>query len=262
MIKMVLSGKIVVVTGGSKGIGRAICSRFASEGARLVVNYFDEHGDSHDYMKETMDRIIETGGEAVSYSGDVSQQHVVEGLLKKTLDTYGGVDILISNAGICPFEEFLDISESLWDRVNDVNLKGAFLCSQFFAKQMIKQGRGGRILFTSSISSIFGGSLQAHYCPTKGGINQLMKSIAISLGPHKITCNAVLPGTVITDINRKQLEMDNPEIKEHFIKRTPLGELPRPADIASAMLFLASEDARAITGETLVVDGGMSVNLQ
>jgi len=259
---MVLADKIAVVTGGSKGIGRAISLRFASEGAKLIVNYFDDDGKSHDYINETLDLINKNGGKAVGFCGDVSKKNVVDDMLAETLNQYGGIDILVCNAGICPFEEFINISESLWDRVNDVNLKGAFLCSQTYSKEMIKAGKGGRIIFTSSVSSIFGGSLQAHYCSTKGGINQLMKSIAISLGPYKITSNAVLPGTVITDINRMQLEENNQEIKDYFINRTPLNELAKPEDIASAMLFYASDDAKAVTGSTLIVDGGMSINMQ
>ena len=128
-------------------------------------------------------------------------------------------------------------------------------------KKMIETSIKGRIIFTSSISSLFGGELQAHYCSTKGAINQLMKSIAIAAGKYGITANAVLPGTVITDINRNELETD-PELKHYFKKRTPLGQLAIPEDVANATLFFASDEASCISGETLIVDGGMSINLQ
>ena len=192
----------------------------------------------------------------------ISQSPAVEKLIIETVEKFGALDILVNNAGICPFSDFLELTEELWDRVEEVNLKGAFLCSQKAAQIMKNQGRGGRILFTSSISSIFGGELQAHYCSTKGGINQLMKSIAISMGPYAITSNAVLPGTVLTNINRQQLEVDNPDLKDYFIKRSPLKKLVEPKDIAAAMAFFASDEASAITGSLLIVDAGMSVNLQ
>ena len=127
---------------------------------------------------------------------------------------------------------------------------------------MVSKKIKGKIIFTSSISSIFGGELQSHYCATKGAVNQMMKSIAIAAGPYGITVNAVLPGTVLTDINRQQLEKDKPELKEYFIKRTPLRRLANTQDVASAILFFATEDSNCITGTTLVVDGGMSINLQ
>ena len=152
---MKLLGKTAVITGGSKGIGRAISLKFANEGARLVINYFDDDGESNNDANKTLDLINKDGGKAIGFCGDISKKDVVEEMLKATINEYGGVDILVCNAGICPFEEFLNISESLWDRVNDVNLKGAFLCSQAYSKQMIKEGKGGRILFTSSISAIF-----------------------------------------------------------------------------------------------------------
>jgi L-rhamnose 1-dehydrogenase len=155
----------------------------------------------------------------------------------------------------------LKIDEKLLDRVLGVNLKGAFFAAQAAMQKMIKLKTRGKIIFTSSVSSIFGGELQAHYCPTKGGVNQLMKSIAIAAGKYGITANAVLPGTVITDINRKELEAE-PELTKYFIKRTPLGRLATPEDIAAALLFFASDDAACVSGATLVVDGGMAVNLQ
>jgi L-rhamnose 1-dehydrogenase len=261
---MRLKDKVVIITGGSRGIGKAACLRFAREGAKVVVNYASvpDKGDISTTADEVVKEIKPAGGEAVAFDADVSDKAKVDEMVNFTVKKFGRLDIMIANAGICPFKEFLDIDEKMLDRVIGVNQKGAFFCAQAAMKQMIKSKTAGRIIFTSSVSAIFGGELQAHYCPTKGAINQLMKSIAIAAGKHGITANAVLPGTVITDINRQQLENDDPELQKYFIKRTPIGRLATPDDIAAAMLFFASDDAAAVSGATLVVDGGMSINLQ
>lgn len=260
---MRLQNKIAVVTGGSRGIGRAICIKFASEGAKVIVSYSRE-ADRGEYLNsadKVVKEIISSSGEAIDYEADVANKDAVDKMVDFTVEKYGRIDIMVANAGICPFKEFLEIDEALLDRVIGVNQKGAFFCAQAAMRKMIEKEIQGRIIFTSSVSSIFGGELQTHYCATKGAVNQLMKSIAIAAGKYGITANAVLPGTVITDINRKELEA-NPELKEYFIKRIPLGRLATPEDIANAMLFLASDEASCISGATLVVDGGMSINLQ
>ena len=260
---MRLKDKVAIVTGGSRGIGRATCVRLAKEGAKVVVNYADE-ADKGEFA-QSADKIVKEissfGGDAVSYEANVADKVKVDKMVDFTVKKYGTLDILVANAGICPFKEFLDIDEKLLDLVIGVNQKGAFFCAQAAMRKMIKLKIKGRIIFTSSVSAIFGGELQAHYCATKGAINQLMKSIAIAAGKHGITSNAVLPGTVVTDINREELE-ENKELLQYFIKRTPLGRLATPEDIASAMVFFASDDASCVSGATLIVDGGMSVNLQ
>ncbi len=260
---MRLKDKVVIITGGSRGIGRAACLRFAQEGAKVVVNYAAaaDQGDISSTADEVVKEIVKSGGQAVAYDADVANKDQVEKMVEFTIEKLGRLDILIANAGICPFEEFLDIDEPLLDLVTNVNQKGAFFCAQAAMRKMIELKIKGRLIFTSSVSSIFGGELQTHYCSTKGAINQLMKSIAIAAGKYGITANAVLPGTVITDINRKELEADSKLLK-YFIKRTPIGRLATPEDIAAAMLFFASDDSAAVSGATLVVDGGMSVNLQ
>jgi len=150
--------------------------------------------------------------------------------------------------------------EAVWDEVLDVNLKGYFLCSQAVARVMVERGIRGRLIAISSISAELGGSNQAHYCASKAGINLLVKSMAIALGPHGITCNAVLPGTVETDINRQMLT--DPEVCAYWSTRTPLGRMGTPEDITGPVLFFASDDSNWCTGSMLVVDGGTSVNLQ
>lgn len=252
---MRLKDKVAIVTGATRGIGRAIAVRFAQEGAGVAVVGRDEEKG-----RETVRLIEAAGGQATFVPTDVSDSVLVQAMVDAVVDRWGRIDILVNNAAVCPFEGFLEMSEALWDQVLDVNLKGYFLCSQAVARVMVEQGIRGRIVAVSSISSEFGGSRQAHYCASKAGINLLVKSMAISLGPHGITCNAVLPGTVETDINRDALS--DPEVRDDWANRAPLRRLGQPEDIAGPVLFFASDDSAWCTGAMLVVDGGTSVNLQ
>jgi L-rhamnose 1-dehydrogenase len=252
---MRLEGKVAVVTGAARGIGRAIALRFAEEGARVaIVDMREEEG------RLTVQMIESLGGEATFVATDVSSAAQIQAMVEVVLALWGAIDILVNDAGICPFEEFLDMPEAMWDEVLDVNLKGYFLCSQAIARVMVERGIKGRIIAISSISAEFGGRTQAHYCASKAGINLLVKSMAISLGPFGITCNAVLPGTVETEINREALA--DPEVRTFWSRRAPLGRIGIPEDIAGPVLFFASDDAAWCTGAMLVVDGGASVNLQ
>jgi L-rhamnose 1-dehydrogenase len=252
---MRLKGKIAIVTGATRGIGRAIAVRFGQEGARVAIV-----GRQKDKGDETVRLIEAAGSQALFVPADVSDSAQVLTMVDAVLQRWGCIDILVNNAAICPFMDFLEMSEDLWEQVLDVNLKGYFLCSQAVARVMVEQGIKGRIIAVSSISAHFGGSRQAHYCASKAGINLLVKSMAISLGPHGITCNAVLPGTVETDINREALS--DPEVRDYWLKRGPIGGLGQPQDIAGPVLFFASDDSAWCTGAMLVVDGGVSVNLQ
>ncbi len=252
---MRLNDKIAIVTGATRGIGQAIALRFGQEGARVAVV-----GRDQEKGRETVERIAAAGGEALFVPADVSDSAQVQAMVAAVLDRWGRIDILVNNAAICPFHDFLDMPEALWEQVLDVNLKGYFLCSQAVARVMVELGIRGRIIAVSSISAEFGGSQQAHYCASKAGINLLVKSMAISLGPHGITCNAVLPGTVETDINRKALAV--PEFRDYWSQRAPLGRIGQPEDIAGPAVFFASDDSAWCTGSLLVVDGGTSVNLQ
>ena len=252
---MRLEGKVAIVTGAARGIGRAIAIRFALEGARVAIVDIRE-SEGHDSV-----RLIEaTGGQAIFIRSDVSDSVQVQAMVHTVLDRWGTIDILVNDAGICPFEGFLEMPEALWDQVLDVNLKGYFLVSQAVARAMVECGIRGRIIAVSSISAEFGGSSQAHYCASKAGINLLVKSMAISLGPHGITVNAVLPGTIETDINRDALA--DAAVRDYWSQRTPLGRLGQPEDIAGPALFFATDDSAWCTGALLVVDGGTSVNLQ
>ena len=252
---MRLAGKVAIVTGAARGIGQAIALRFGQEGARVAI------ADVREAEGQNTVRLIEAaGGQACFVRTDVSDSAQVQGMVRAVLDRWGTIDILINDAGICPFEDFLEIPEALWDHVLDVNLKGYFLASQAVARVMVERGIRGRIIAVSSISAEFGGSSQAHYCASKAGINLLVKSMAISLGPHGITVNAVLPGTVETEINREALA--DPAVRDYWSKRAPLGRLGQTEDIAGPVLFFATDDSAWCTGAMLVVDGGTSVNLQ
>ena len=252
---MRLKDQVAIVTGATRGIGQAIAVRFGQEGARVAVV-----GRDQEKGRETVRLIEAAGGQASFLPTDISDGTLVQAMVDAVVDRWGRIDILVNNAAICPFEDFLEMSEALWDQVLDVNLKGYFLCSQAVARVMVELGIKGRIIAVSSISAEFGGSQQAHYCASKAGINLLVKSMAISLGPHGITCNAVLPGTVETDINREALS--DPEVRGYWLNRGPIGGLGQPEDIAGPALFFASDDSAWCTGSMLVVDGGVSVNLQ
>ena len=258
-----LENKVAIVSGGSRGIGRAICELFASHGARVAVNYsLEADRDYPDAANNVIKSIIAGGGDAYPFEADIGDNKAIDAMVSNVISRWGGIDIVVANAGICPFKEFLEIDEDLMNKVVSVNQTGAFFLSQACVRSMIENSIHGRLIFISSVSSIFGGELQSHYTATKGAMNQMMKSIAIAVGKYGITANAVLPGTVITDINRFQLEEEKSELKEYFIKRTPIGRLAEPKDIANATLFFASDDATAISGSTLIVDGGMSINMQ
>ncbi|MGH9616623.1 MAG: SDR family NAD(P)-dependent oxidoreductase [Acidobacteriaceae bacterium] len=254
--------KIVLVTGGSRGIGRGISEMFAGEGAKVVVNY-SRDADSGPYSgsaDELVGTLRAAGGEAVAYPADVSKSDEVKEMVLFTLKKYGRIDILVNNAGICPFADFLDLTEEIWDRVFAVNLKGTFLCSQAVARVMVEQKIKGRIICISSVGAIAGTTFQSHYCPTKAGVNLFVKSIATALGPHGITVNAVMPGSILTDLSRPQFKA-SAEVERNYIEKIPVGRLGAPEDVAAAVGFLATEEAAYINGASLVVDGGMIAHL-
>jgi L-rhamnose 1-dehydrogenase len=261
----VLAGRSALVTGASRGIGRGIALGLAAAGADVAVNWYrpasPEFGrDNEADVASVVAEIEALGRRAVAVEADVSDGAAVRAMVDEVVLGLGGLDIMVNSAGICPFHDFLTMPEELWDRVHAVNLRGAFLCSQAAARVMVEQGRGGRIISVSSISALVGGGQQAHYTPTKAGVHSLMQSIAIPLGPHGITCNSVLPGAIGTDINRD--DWSDPQKLAYLNGRIPLGRLGEPDDVAGPVVFLASPAARYVTGSSLLVDGGLFVNLQ
>ena len=260
---MLLEGKRAIVTGGSRGIGRAISIELARQGADVVINYFggaDAGFSGHAAIDEVTAEIAATGRRAVPVEGDIADPAVSRTLVAAAVENFGGVDILASNAGICPFHAFLDMPAELLQQVVDVNLNGAFYISQAAANRMRDQGTGGAIVATSSISALVGGAMQTHYTPTKAGVHSLMQSAAIALGPYGIRCNSVMPGAIATDINRD--DWSDPDKRAYLDKRIPLGRFGKPEDVATVVAFLASDMAAYVTGAALLVDGGLFVNLQ
>jgi L-rhamnose 1-dehydrogenase len=247
----------VLVTGAARGIGRATAVRFGRDGARVAVNY---PPGEREHAQRTADLVTAAGGEPYLVAADVADPAQVSAMAEAVHAEFGPLDVLVNNAGICPFADFFDIDVELWDRTHQVNLRGVFLVTQAFTRQMVAAGRGGRVVSVSSISAWVGGSQQVHYCATKAGISSLMKSLAIVLAPHGITCNAVLPGTIETDINREDLA--RPGKREMFAQRIPVGRTGVPDDVAGAIWLLTRPEAGYVNGAELLVDGGMFVNLQ
>lgn len=257
-----LAGKVAIVTGASRGIGRAAALALARAGASVLINYHrGPDADTDDNAAtEALNLLQTTSRRAIVMEGDVAQSDTAERLAATAVDCLGRLDIVVCNAGICTFHEPLSLPETLLRRTIEVNLVGTFLCAQAAARRMREQGGGGAIIATSSISALVGGALQAHYTPTKAGVHSLMQSLAIALGPWGIRCNSVMPGAIETDINREDLA--DPEKRTYFAHRIPLGRLGTPEDVASVICFLASDAARYVTGAAVLVDGGLFVNLQ
>jgi len=235
----------------------------ARHGANVVINYWGENDAGYGRrgaVEEVLDQVRSTGRQAIALEGNVADPATGTLLVEAAVKAFGKVDVLASNAGICPFHAFLDMPAEVLQRTTAVNLEGAYFVAQAAARQMKDQGSGGAIVATSSISALVGGAMQTHYTPTKAGVHSLMQSCAIALGPYGIRCNSVMPGAILTDLNKDDLSV--PEKRAYFDKRIPLGRYGDPSDVADCVVFLASDMARYVTGASLLVDGGMFVNLQ
>ncbi|WP_267388763.1 SDR family NAD(P)-dependent oxidoreductase [Sphingomonas sp. GC_Shp_3] len=251
-----LEGKTVLVTGASTGIGRAAAIGAAQHGADVVINYHSRDDDA----EACVAAIEATGQRGLAVKGDVALPETAKEFVAKAVERFGKVDVMVNNAGICPFHAFLDMPVETFERTMRVNMHGAYFMVQAAANQMVAQGNGGSIVAVSSISALVGGEYQTHYTPTKAGVHSLMQSTAIALGKHKIRCNSLLPGTILTEINKEDLA--DTKKREAMEGRVPLGRLGQPEDMVGPIVFLASDMAAYVTGAALLVDGGLFVNLQ
>ncbi len=244
-----LKDRVAVVTGGGRGIGRAISLELAYQGAAVVVNYA-----AHAQAAESAVIEIEREGKrAMVVQADVSDRTAVETMIQAAVQHFGGVDILVNNAGIDVAGSVLDTTDADWERTFAVNARGCFLCTQIAAKVMIDAGRGGRIINISSLNAHLGWIARAAYSASKGAMEALTRCCARDLGPHGITVNAVAPGAIRTDIWGDTLTS---EAEKAQAERVALGHIGEPEDIAGIVAFLASPTARFITGEVILVDGG------
>jgi glucose 1-dehydrogenase len=249
---MRLAGKVAIVTGGDTGIGKAIATGFAREGASVVVDYVGASRPAADVV----DEIENFGGKAFAIAGDVSKPGEVTELMDRTVERFGGIDILVNNAGIEHKVPFLETPLSLWNEVIAVNLTGAWNCSQAAAQRMAAQKRGGRIINISSVHEELAMPTNAPYCASKGGIRMLMRTIAVELAPHGITVNDVCPGAVDTPMDAK-LKSDRDEL-DRLLAEIPLRRMAKPEEIAELCTFLASDAGAYVTGASYVIDGGMT----
>lgn len=242
-----LQGKVAIVTGAGRGMGRATAIALAQKGAMVIVNYSRSEAQAREVVKA----IEAAGSQALAVKADVSKATEVNSMVATTLDRFGRVDILVNNAGIITRVPFMDLTEAMWDEVMAVNLKGSFLCAQAVARTMLKQ-KSGRIINFSSIGAVRGSGRAIHYATSKAGIIGFTKALAAALAPY-VHVNAIAPGWIPTDMTAEYSE----ELKQKFLTNTPLHRAGRPEEIAETVVFLASE-ANFITGQLIMVDGGLS----
>jgi 3-oxoacyl-[acyl-carrier protein] reductase len=241
-----LTGKVALVTGSGRGIGKAIAQRLSQAGAIVVIN------DVSDAAGATAEEIISAGKQSLFIKGSVSSSEDVNMMVEKIITTFGRLDVLVNNAGITRDQLTLRMSDEDWDAVLDVNLKGVFLCTRAALKYMMKQ-RWGRIINISSISGIVGNPGQVNYCAAKAGIIGLSRTVAKEMASRQVTVNVIAPGFIETEMTQKLPE----KLKQEYSQRIPAGHFGSPGDVAEAVVFFASEEAGYITGQYLCVDGGM-----
>ena len=243
------SGKVVVITGGSKGIGRAVALKFAEDKAHIIIVHYDPDESA---SSETLGILAQKGVKAESHKIDVSSFVDVDEMFKDILSRFGKVDVLINNAGITKDTILMRMSEDAWDMVLNVNLKSVFNCTKAVIRSMVKQ-RGGRIVNISSVAGQVGNAGQANYAASKAGILGFTKTIAREVGGRGITVNAVAPGFIETEMTASLSD----QVKESYLQQIPLGKAGKPEDVAEAVYWLCSDAASYITGQTIHVNGGM-----
>lgn len=260
-------GQTVIVTGSSSGIGKACAIYFGQLGANVVVNY----SANEEAAKKVLEEIKTSGGTGIVVKADVSREEEVKALFNQTISTYGKLDILVSNAGLQQDSSFLEMTLQQWQKVIDVNLTGQFLCTREAARQFVAQQTAsvqdgqpdhselsiGKIILMSSVHDIIPWAGHVNYAASKGGIMMLMKSISQELAPHKIRVNSVSPGAIKTTINKEV--WSDPEKYKDLLHLIPYKRIGTPQDVAKAVAWLASDDSDYVNGETLYIDGGMTL---
>ena len=249
---MRLQGKTALVTGSSKGIGQAIAIRYAEEGADVVVNYNSDPKGA----EETVSRIQATGRRAIAIKGDLGSVASVRALVERGWEGLGGLDVLVNNAGVESHAPFWDVTESDYDKVLNINLKGVFFATQTFVNKLRADGRGGKVINISSVHEELPFPNFASYCASKGGLKMLTRNLAVELGPLGITINSIAPGAIETPINAKLL--GDPEKVAALTAQIPLGRIGKTDDVAGLAVFLASADSDYANGATFTVDGGLT----
>lgn len=249
---MRLKDKVAVVTGANSGIGRAIAERFAAEGTHVALNFRPNAG--HEQEVAQIIGAFPTPG--MPAPANIADRDEVERMFAQIVAKFGRIDIAVNNAGTESKKPFIDLTDDDWNRVLNVNLYGAFLVSQYAARQMIKQGQGGKLVFISSIHEDVPFPGYTPYCVSKGGMRMLMRNLCLELAPYKINCNNIAPGAIATPINQKVL--DDPQQKKNAISEIPWGRFGKPEEVANVALFLASDESSYVSGSTYYVDGGMT----
>lgn len=247
---MRLEGKVAIVTGSARGLGKAIVERLAREGAKVVVTDVNEAG-----CKETAAEIIKAGGEALAIVCDVTNRESIEALAKATAEKWGKIDILVNNAGITKDASLKKMTDAQWDLVMNVNLKSVFLCTQIISAYMVEQ-KSGRVISMSSLAGVAGNFGQTNYSATKAGIIGMTKTWAQELGRKNVTANAIAPGFMNTEMTKTIPE----DITKQLLAAIPVGRKGEPEEIAAAVVYLASDEAGFVNGVTLNINGGAYVN--
>ena len=247
---MRVKDRVALVTGAGQGIGFACARALAREGARVVMAERDAARG-----EEAARKLTHEGLQAVAIACDVARKADVDAAVARAVEAYGRLDILVANAGIVHAAEFLDLAEADFDRVLGVNLKGVFLCGQAAARRMVEQGGGGAIVNMSSVNAVLAIPNQVPYVVSKGAVNQLTKVMALSLARHRIRVNGIGPGTILTELARTAV-LGNREAERKILARTPMGRMGEPEEIAAVAVFLASDEASYLTGQTIYPDGG------
>jgi len=247
-----LTGKVALITGASRGIGRGVALSLAKQGADIIINY----AGNIEGANQTLSEITGMGRKAIVIKADVSKKSEVEAMVSQAVAEMGKIDILVNNAGVLSYQSFVDMPEEEWNKIIDTNLKGQFLVGQAVAKHMVDNGIKGKIINIASIASGqvgVGYAMLSHYCASKGGVVAMSEAMAVELGPLGINVNVIAPGAIDTDMTKT---MSDPKVMEGLLTRLSIKRIGKPEDIGAMAVFLASEESSYCSGATFYIDGG------